>query len=83
MNERIVILDFLRSLAMVFVITEHVAMVYKSPLAGFYGIKGFYFYGLGGFGVSIFLVVSGAAIELKLSSSDHCGFPKTRARCRN
>ncbi len=59
------IFDLLRIIAITLVVTAHLAQTLRIPiLDGFYGIPHFYYVSLGGVGVSIFLLISGAVLGL-------------------
>ncbi len=62
---RLLIFDLLRIIATELVVTAHIAQKLNIPiLNGTYGIPNFYFVSLGGMGVTILLVVSGAVLRL-------------------
>ena len=63
--KRLILLDFIRSLAIIGVIFAHLAQSVQSPLGGPFGIKNFYYVTIGGISVTIFIVLSGLVLELK------------------
>ncbi|MDO8512949.1 MAG: acyltransferase family protein [bacterium] len=63
-TKRIIILDIMRVIAVGLIIAVHIAQKLGSPLGGFFGIEGFYYVTWGGIGVTLFLILSGMAIEL-------------------
>ena len=63
--KRFVLLDLIRSLAIIGVVFAHIAQTVQSPLGGPFGIKNFYYVTLGGVSVTIFIVLSGLVLELK------------------
>lgn len=67
---RIVILDIARCGAIIMLLLAHIAQAIENPLGVFFGIKGFYFVSLGGIAVTIFLIISGLAIELQYGSKE-------------
>jgi peptidoglycan/LPS O-acetylase OafA/YrhL len=61
---RLVSLDLLRTIAIVLLVTGHIALAVGSPIGKPFGIRGFYMVGLGDVAVILFLVLSGLALEL-------------------
>ena len=62
---RFLVFDLMRIIAIVLVVIAHIAQVLRIPiLDGFYGIQHFYFVSPGGFGVTLFLIISGAVLRL-------------------
>ena len=61
---RLVSLDLLRTIAIVLLVTGHIALAVGSPIGEAFGIPGFYMVGLGDVAVILFLVLSGLALEL-------------------
>lgn len=61
---RSVSLDLLRFIAIFLLLITHISQTLGSPLGGFFGIHNFYWVSLGGVSVTIFLVISGAVLEL-------------------
>jgi peptidoglycan/LPS O-acetylase OafA/YrhL len=64
MGRRFVFLDFVRTIAISLIVLAHIFQVIKSPFGGFFGIDHFYWVSLGGIGVTLFLVLSGMALEI-------------------
>jgi len=60
---RIIFFDLLRIFAIFLVVFVHILQRMKNPLGGFSGIRDFYYVSLGGIGVTLFLVLSGMALE--------------------
>ena len=67
---RFLLLDIIRSIAIVLVIAAHIGQAIESPLGLFFGIKDFYFISLGGIGVTIFLILSGLTLELNYGTKE-------------
>ena len=63
-SSRITLLDIIRSIAIVLLLTAHTAQVFGSPLGKPFGIKDFYWVTLGGIAVTLFLILSGLTLEL-------------------
>lgn len=62
---RYVLLDCLHIVAIGLVLIAHIGQALGSPVGNGFGFSGFYFVSLGGIGVTIFLILSGAALELR------------------
>lgn len=62
---RITLLDIIRNIAIVLLLTAHTAQVFGSPLGKPFGIKNFYWVSLGGIAVTLFFILSGLTLELK------------------
>ena len=63
---RYLVLDLVRSIAIVLVMIAHIGQTIRIPPEGrFFGIPGFYYVTPGGLGVTIFLILSGAVLELR------------------
>lgn len=62
---RYVLLDVIRIIAICLVLTAHICQIIGSPVGNGFGIRGFYYVTIGGVGVTVFLVLSGVALELK------------------
>lgn len=63
-SDRFVLLDFVRSIAIVLLLLAHIGQTVGSPLGRSFGIPDFYYVSTGGLAVTIFLVLSGLALEL-------------------
>jgi peptidoglycan/LPS O-acetylase OafA/YrhL len=64
-STRITLLDIIRNIAIILLLTAHTAQVFGSPLGEPFGIKNFYWATLGGVAVTLFLILSGLTLELK------------------
>ena len=62
---RVATLDFLRVFAVVLLLMAHIGQELRHPLGKFFGIHHFYHVSLGGVAVTIFLILSGAALHLQ------------------
>lgn len=62
---RLIGLDLLRCLAIVLVLLVHVGAELGSSVSRPFGFSGFYKVTLGGVGVTLFLIISGAVLELQ------------------
>ena len=62
-------LDVIRSVAIILVITAHIGQTTGSAVGYFFGIPHFYYVSLGGIGVTIFIVTSGLVSELQYGSA--------------
>ncbi len=62
---RIVTLDFLRIVAVSLLFMAHIGQEIRHPLGKFFGFPHFYRASLGGVAVTIFLILSGAALHLQ------------------
>jgi len=62
---RFTLLDIGRCVAILLLLTAHVAQTTGGVLGAFWGIRGFYYVSLGGLAVTIFLVQSGMALALR------------------
>jgi peptidoglycan/LPS O-acetylase OafA/YrhL len=60
-------LDLLRCGAIVLLLLAHIGQSIDSPLGGFFGIPNFYHVSLGGLAVTIFLLLSGAVLQMQYS----------------
>lgn len=63
-KNRYVLLDLIRLIAIVLVLTAHISQTTNYFLGDFFGIKGFYFVSLGGVAVTLFFILSGLVLEL-------------------
>ena len=61
--------DIIRCIAICLLLTAHICQEVESPLGGYFGFPGIYFISLGGLAVTLFLIVSGAALELTYSGA--------------
>lgn len=62
---RVLLFDLSRILAITLVVITHVARTLDTPiLSGYYGIPHFYYVTLGGLGITLFLIISGAVLRL-------------------
>lgn len=62
---RVLLFDLLRIVAITLVVIAHIGQSLNIPiLDGLYGIPHFYFVSPGGFGITIFLIISGAVLRL-------------------
>ncbi|GGO87229.1 hypothetical protein GCM10011348_39930 [Marinobacterium nitratireducens] len=68
------LLDSLRILAIALVLIAHIGQLLGHASGDFFGLKNFYFVSLGGLGVSLFLVLSGALAGLG-NASRRNGYP--------
>ncbi|WP_424358767.1 acyltransferase family protein [Methanocella sp. MCL-LM] len=69
-NKRIVFFDILRIFAIFLVVLGHLAQATGIPyLNKFYGIPNFYWVSIAGFGVTLFLIVSGSALAYNHSNT--------------
>ncbi len=66
---RSIYIDIFRCIAILLLLLAHISQITGSPFGLFFGIPNFYWVSLGGFAVTLFLVISGAAIELTYSQS--------------
>ncbi len=64
-DSRVFWLDAVRCLAIVLVLAAHIANRVGSVVDTRFGIHGFWFDNVGGLGVTLFLIVSGAALQLR------------------
>ena len=62
---RFIVLDIIRCAAIILLIIAHIAQVFHSPVGGYFGIPNFYRVTLGGFAVTIFLILSGFVLQLR------------------
>jgi peptidoglycan/LPS O-acetylase OafA/YrhL len=60
---RLVVFDVWRIVAIALVVGVHLLQKYQSPLGNAFGIEGLYSVTLGGVGVTLFLILSGALLE--------------------
>lgn len=67
-SSRVVSMDVLRLAAMVLLLMAHIGQEIRHPLGKFFGIRDFYWVSWGGVAVTIFLVLSGAALQLQYGS---------------
>jgi peptidoglycan/LPS O-acetylase OafA/YrhL len=58
-------LDFARCIAIALVLVAHVGQALHSPIGGFFGVPRLIHVSLGGIGVTMFLIISGAVLESK------------------
>jgi len=63
MERRLLLLDVIRGLAIFFVLVSHVLQYYDSKLISQHGLPGVYYVTLGGFGVTLFIILSGMVTE--------------------
>ena len=68
-STRIVLLDIIRIVAIVLLITSHTANVFRHPLANPFGVHDFYWVSLGGVAVTLFFILSGLSLELKYGAA--------------
>jgi peptidoglycan/LPS O-acetylase OafA/YrhL len=68
-NVRYVMLDLARAGAIALLLLSHIALRVSSPLGRFFGIEGLYYVSLGGVAVTIFLFLSGIALELQYGAN--------------
>ncbi len=61
--------DLARCVAIVLVVASHVAQVLGARMGDRFGLPGFYYVSIGGVGVTLFLIVSGAVLELQHGST--------------
>lgn len=79
-NNRLVVFDLLRVIAILMVVAIHVSQIesqhipFLSPLLGEYGIPNIITAGVGGWGVIIFIAISGAVLEYTHGSKINSGF---------
>jgi peptidoglycan/LPS O-acetylase OafA/YrhL len=62
---RVFLLDLLRSISILMLLMAHIGQEIKSPLGSFFGLPGFYYISMGGFAVTIFLILSGLVLNLQ------------------
>lgn len=62
---RIVLLDVMRSVAIIMLLIAHIAQAIQSPLGDFFGPSSLYRVSLGGLAVTLFLMISGMALGLQ------------------
>lgn len=68
-SPRILALDLLRIIAILLILAAHISQFLNiSLLKDFYGLKHLYYISIGGFGVSMLLITSGATIRLNYSN---------------
>ena len=67
---RLVLLDLLRVVAITLVVTAHAGQAVNHPIGQFFGVENFYWVSIGGVGVTIFLVLSGLALQLNYGHKD-------------
>ncbi len=65
---RSLLLDLIRSVAIILVLVAHIGQAFESPVGMFFGIPNFYYVSLGGLAVTIFLILSGLTLELSYGS---------------
>ncbi len=63
-HQRYILLDVIRTVAIVLLISGHIFQTIGSPAGDFFGIKNFYYVSIGGLAVTIFLILSGISLEL-------------------
>lgn len=79
-RERLAAFDAVRLLGVGLVVAVHLLQRAGSPLGGGFGIPGFYYVTLGGVGVTILLVLSGAVTHLAYSQRDYTWLSFMRRR---
>lgn len=57
--------DLIRCVAIVLVLVAHIAQTISSPIGAFFGFPDFYYVCLGGIAVTLFLILSGAVLEIQ------------------
>lgn len=62
--KRHVLLDIIRIAAVTLLLIAHIGQTLNHPIGSAFGIRGFYHVSLGGLAVTLFLVLSGLALEL-------------------
>lgn len=62
---KLVGLDLMRCVAIVLLLLAHIGQAINSPIGSFFGVPHFYYVSLGGLAVTIFLILSGAVLELQ------------------
>jgi len=63
-SERFSLLDLARVIAIVLVLIAHIGQAVGNPIGEFFGVENFYWVSVGGVGVTLFLILSGLALEL-------------------
>jgi len=66
-EQRIVLLDIIRTAAITLVIAAHIFQSFGVSLGNDFGVHNFYWGSIGGVGVTIFLILSGIVLQLKYS----------------
>lgn len=64
-QQRIIVLDLIRAIAIMLVVASHTLGVLNSNYGHFFGIKNFYWVTMGGVGVTVFIILSGFVLQLK------------------
>ena len=64
-----IILDLIRGLAISAIVGVHIAQALHSPLGAAFGLKNFYYVSWGGVGVTVFIILSGAVLELNYGNT--------------
>lgn len=67
---RIIGLDLIRCFAVTLLLVAHIGQTIHSSIGNFFGVPHFYYVSLGGLAVTIFLILSGAVIELQYSKKN-------------
>jgi len=67
---RFIGLDFARCVAIALLLLAHIGQTINNPIATFFGIPHFYYITLGGLAVTIYLILSGAVLELQYGRKD-------------
>jgi peptidoglycan/LPS O-acetylase OafA/YrhL len=62
---RFIGLDFARCVAIALLLLAHIGQEIRNPIGDFFGVPYFYYVSLGGLAVTVFLILSGAVLELK------------------
>jgi peptidoglycan/LPS O-acetylase OafA/YrhL len=78
---RFLVLDLVRCFAIALLLLSHIGQTVNSPLGSFFGIQHFYYVSLGGFAVTVFLILSGTVLELQYGSRDVTYFQFVAKRC--
>ena len=63
-------LDFIRCVAIALLLLAHIGQQIGNRVGAHFGIPHFYYVSLGGLAVTIFLILSGAVLELQYGSKD-------------
>jgi peptidoglycan/LPS O-acetylase OafA/YrhL len=74
-------LDLIRCVAIVLLLLAHIGQTINSPLGSFFGIPHFYYVSLGGLAVTIYLILSGASLELNYGGRNIKYFQFILKRC--